>query len=216
MKARGIALLMGLVLLAAVSLLALMAANGMVLQQHMAANFGDKARALARATRATAAARDWLYSRSNSEREHGCVSGCYLPAGIHRPGQLPRNPEFESDHWWQSNAVAAGNDPGSGEPLVPESIEPSPPTWLMEELFFVRTEPSGTEPPGTGVGYYRIIARGQGSRPGSAVVSESIVARPWGSELEPLPYPNQGSPTAFCRQFDRAIDCGTQAWRQRR
>jgi len=215
-KNRGIALLMGLVLLAAVSLLALMAANGMVLQRHMAANFGDKARALAGATRATAAARDWLYSRATSEREHGCVSGCYLPAGIYHPGELPRNPEFESDHWWQSHAVAVGSHPESGAPLTPEGIESNPPRWLMEELLFAPPEPVGGEPAETGVAYYRILARGQGSRPGSVVVSESIVARPWGGDAEPLPYPNRGSPTAFCRQFDGALDCGTKAWRQRR
>lgn len=216
MKERGIALLMGLVLLAAVSLLALMAANGMVLQRHMAANFGDKTRALAGATRATEAAKHWLYSRGNSERERDCVSGCYLPAGIHSPGKLPRNPEFESEDWWQYHAMAAGRHPGSGEPLDPDGNESSPPTWLMEELSYTPTETTGSEPPDTGVGYYRILARGQGARPGSVVVSETIVARPWGGEFDPLSYPNQGSPVAFCRQFDPAIDCGTQAWRQRR
>lgn len=216
MKDRGIALLMGLVLLAAVSLLALMAANGMVLQRHMAANFSERASALAGATRATAAARDWLYSRGHSERETGCLSGCFLPAGIHPPGQLPRNPEFESDHWWQFHAVAAGTHPESGEPLAAEAIRPNPPRWLMEELHFAPPEQTGSEPANAGVAYYRIFARAQGNRPGSVVVTESIVARPWGGESVPQPYPREGSPAAFCRQFGPAFDCGTQAWRQRR
>jgi Tfp pilus assembly protein PilX len=216
LKNRGIALLMGLLLLAAVSLLALMAANGMVLQRRMAANFSDEARALAEATRATVAARDWLYSRGSSEREYGCVSGCYLPTAIYHPGDLPRNPEFESDHWWQSHAVAVGSHPESGAPLGSEGIESDPPRWLIEELLFAPPEPTSGEAADTGVAYYRILARGQGNRPGSVAVTESIIARPWGGDATPLPYPHQGSPVAFCRQFDRAVDCGTQAWRQRR
>jgi Tfp pilus assembly protein PilX len=45
-KEKGVALIAGLVLLAAISLLALMAASGMVLQKHMATNFQQDAQAL--------------------------------------------------------------------------------------------------------------------------------------------------------------------------
>lgn len=216
MKARGIALLMGLVLLAAVSLLALMAANSMVLQRRMSANYGERSQALARATRAVAAAKAWLYSRPDFERQIDCTADCQLPAAIHGPGQLPRNPEFESAAWWRSYAIAEGIHPATLEPLTAESPEPDPPTWIMQELGYLALAESEVGPAVGGIGYYRILARGTGGGPGSIAVIESIVARPWYGEFAPLPYPAEQSHTTFCQQFSPALACGTQAWRQRR
>jgi len=214
-KSRGIALLMGLVLLAAVSLLAVMAANGMLLQRRMSANFGDGSRALARATRGIEAARSWLNSRAEFEREAGCIDPCILPVAIYGPGQLPRNPEFESAGWWQTHGVATGHHPETGEPLTAGEPEATPPRWIIEEL---RYEPAPAAANATlaGVGYYRILARATGGSPGSLAVTESIIARPWGEDVEPAPFPADGPVTAFCRQFDPVVPCGTLAWRKRR
>jgi Tfp pilus assembly protein PilX len=215
MKCRGIALLMGLVLLAAISLLALMAANGMLLQRRMSANFGAGGRALAQATRGTEAARAWLNSRADFERESGCIERCILPFAIHDSGQLPRNPEFESSGWWQIHGVAAGLHPETGEPLTPGDTETGPPWWIIEEL---RYESAPATPEGVlaGIGYYRVLARGSGGSLGGLGVTESIIARPWGDGVEPGLFPSDGQAGAFCRQFDPAIPCGTLAWRQRR
>lgn len=215
MKARGIALLMGLVLLAAVSLLAVMAANGMLLQRRMSANFGANGSALAQATRAVEAARAWLDSRADFEREAGCINDCLLPAAIYGFGQLPRHPEFESAAWWQTHAFATGHHPESGEPLIAGIAETRPPRWLIEEL---RYEPATATTAATvgGVGYYRILARGSGGSPGSLAVTESIIARPWDGQFEPAPFPADVPVGVFCSQFDPAIPCGTLAWRQRR
>lgn len=216
MRDRGIALLMGLVLLAAISLVALLAANSAVLQQRMAANFGVSAKTLGHATRATAAARAWLYSRPDFERETGCLSDCLLPAAIHSAGRLPRNPEFESAAWWRSNAVAAGSHPETGEPLTADPAEVEPPRWLIEEVHYQGIANGSDEAAVAGVGYYRILAWSRGSSPGSLAVTESIVARPWDGEIEPLPYPPDLPPGTFCRQFDPVLACGVQAWRRRR
>jgi len=108
-KHRGIALLMGLVLLAAISLLALMATNSMLLQSRMSANFGERGKALARATRAIAAATSWLYSRPDFERERDCTSGCQLPVAIHAPGQLLQNPELRAQLGRNAMDYAAKN-----------------------------------------------------------------------------------------------------------
>jgi Tfp pilus assembly protein PilX len=215
-RVRGIALLMGLVLLAAISLVALLAANGAALQQRMAANFGVSTRTLGHATRATAAARDWLYSRPDFERENGCLSDCLLPAAIHNVGQLPRDPEFESAAWWRSNAVAAGSHPETGEPLATGSAEVDPPRWLIEEVHYRSLAGGSVEAAVAGVGYYRILAWSSGNTPGSLAVTESIVARPWDGEIEPLSYPSDLPSGTFCRQFDPTLACGVQAWRRRR
>lgn len=214
MNNRGIALLMGLVLLAALSLLALMATSGMLLQQRMSANYGERSVALAHATRAAAAALSWLYSRTDFEREADCVMDCQLPFAIHAPGRLPRNPEFESAAWWQSNAQAAGVHPLSGEPLA--APEPDPPRWVMEEIGYLPLDASAAGPSAAGIAYYRVLARGHGASPGSIAVTESIVARPWQGEFEPLPYPPDSPRAGFCLQFSGELPCGTQAWRQRR
>jgi len=207
---------MGLVLLAAVSLLALMATNGMVLQRHMSANYAERSRALANATRAAAAAASWLYSRPDFERESGCSTDCQLPTAVHAAGQLPRNPEFESTAWWASNANAAGSHPETGEALYPQAPEPSSPRWLIEELAYQPLSESGNEQEVAGIGYYRVLARGQGRSPGSVVVTESILARPWDGEFTVLPYPPGPERESFCRQFPPSLACGTQGWRQRR
>lgn len=216
MRIRGIALLMGLVLLAAISLMALMTANGMLLQRRMSANFGASNRALGRATRAATAARAWLNSRPDIERENDCLTGCLLPPAIRSPGELPPHPEFESAAWWRSNAIAAGSHPETGEPLDPEEMEINAPRWVIEELHYAPLPGAASGSSIAGVGYYRILARSSGDSPGSLAVTESIVARPWDGDYEPLPYPPDAPPARFCRQFDPAVPCGMQAWRQRR
>lgn len=215
-RMRGIALLLGLLLLAALSLLAVIAAKGMLLQRHMAANFEDRERARAAAGLATTAARSWLFSRADYEREAGCEVGCLLPAAIHRHGEIPADPEYESAAWWRERAVAAGSHPDSGLPLGATPPDADPAYWLIEEVHF---EPFGQPVDGPsvgGIGYYRILGRGQGRQTGSLTVTESIIARPWYGDYEPAEYPARSEPGSFCHQFDEAVACGTLAWRQRR
>lgn len=216
MRVRGIALLMGLVLLAAVSLLALTAANGMLLQRRMAGNFSAGSAALADAARAEAAAQAWLNSRADHEREAGCLDQCLLPVAIRRPGELPRHPEFESAAWWRVQGTAAGTHPATGEPLEAFSPSAEPPRWIIEELHYGPITSPPSEPRVAGIGYYRIFARSGGISPGSLAITESIVAHPWEGAFEPLPFPSDEPTEAFCRQFEPAVPCGTQAWRQRR
>jgi Tfp pilus assembly protein PilX len=213
---RGAALLLGLVLLAAVSLLALTAANGMVLQRRMAANFNDDRRALDNAAIAEASARAWLLSRADSEREHGCQAGCVLPVGVHGPGELPPDPEFEHAAWWRSRGVPGGSHPESGAPFGPGGDGADPPLWLIEEIRYVSAAPPVAGASFGAVGYYRILARGSGAHAGSVAVTETLVARPWEGDYVPASLPPLESSGQFCRQFDAAADCGTMAWRQRR
>jgi Tfp pilus assembly protein PilX len=215
-KVRGIALLMGLVLLAAVSLLALMAANGMLLQRRISGNFSADSAALADATRATVAAQAWLNSRADVEREAGCLDARLLPVAIRGPGELPRHPEFESVAWWRAQATAVGSHPATGEPLGTSAAGTEPPRWIIEELHYMPITAPVSEPLVDAIGYYRIFARGGSNGPGSLAVTESIVARPWEGEFEILPYPPDEPPGTFCRQFAAALPCGMQAWRQRR
>ena len=75
-RTRGVAMLAGLVMLASLSLLALVATSSMMLQMRMSSNFHDQQQSLQRANEATRWARAWLFSRPGSEREKDCVNEC--------------------------------------------------------------------------------------------------------------------------------------------
>lgn len=216
MKSRGIALLLGLLLLAAISLLATMAANGMLLQRRMAANHEDRALALENANRATAAARSWLDSRADVEREAGCLADCLLPPAVHAAGELPADLEFESAAWWRLNGILAGTHPETGDAAGSVVQPPEAALWLMEEIHFEPFDQPVAEPVVGGIGYYRIFGRGGGKQAGSVAVTEAIVARPWQGAYRAAEFPPQAIAPPFCRQFDAAVPCGTLAWRQRK
>jgi len=201
MTTRGMALVSGLLLLMAVSVIAVTAAGSMALQQRQAGNFEDRARAASGADLAASYAQAWLFARAGLEREPGCVSHCLLPAGIHHGGALPDQPEFESAAWWRQQGVA----PVTGQEAW----------WVMEEIHF-ETAPADAGAGIDGIGYYRILSRGDGRQPGSTAVSETIVARPWGETVEANPYPPADRLIAFCDRLKPGLPCGILSWRRRR
>lgn len=214
MRSRGIALVSGLVLLTAVSLLALTAAGGMTLQHHQAANFQDRVRAEAGADLAQAAALAWLYSRPAVEREPDCVEGCLLPSAIRVNGSVPAGVEFLGEGWWAGEATDASQHPLTGEPNGIHDGTATDSAWLLEEIRYEPLDPAVTA--AAGVGFYRLLCRAGGQQPGTVVVTEAIVARPWGDAVAALPYPPSQTLAAFCAPFDPAVPCGVLAWRSRR
>lgn len=216
MNGRGMALVTGLLLLAAVALLAVTAAGSMTLQQHQSANFSDRMKAGAAADLAGSWALAWLYSRTDTERQADCISPCLLPAGIHNSGDLPYRPEFESLAWWQANGTPAGEHPVSGEYIGYVSSEPANAFWVIEEVHFEPPDPSVDPARADGVAYYRIFSRGSGRLPGSTVVTEAVVARPWGRNIEGADFPPAKPISDFCDRVGAGIPCGTLSWRRRR
>lgn len=221
MNTRGMALVTGLLLLAAISLLALVGTSGMILQKHMASNFRHNSAALQNADLAQSEGQTWLFSRANHEREPGCITDCLLPAAIHNAGELPLHVEFESVAWWQLNSIEAGVDPVTGlASMAYQFGGPDASRWIIEELHFQPLELGPPLEATLGVGYYRIFGRGSGGNANSVAVTEAIVARPWGENITPVEFPQTEDSVDFCRQFDGVseplIDCGPKAWRQRR
>jgi Tfp pilus assembly protein PilX len=206
------ALLAGLVLIVAVSLLAVTAAGGMTLQQHQAANFSDRQLAFSRADRARSWAVAWLFSRPDEQREAACSSNCFLPQAIHAGNQLPAQPEIMLLSWWQANGVAVGVDPTLASPENQFASFDESALWLIEEIHYVARPDAA---PGIeGVAYYRVFARGGADD--AVVVSESIIARPWGEAVNELAFPPAGSLSEFCAAITDEVPCGQLAWRQRR
>lgn len=216
MNSRGIALLTGLVLLAAISLLAISAASGTVLQRSMAINYEESAQALQNASVAASHALAWLNSRADIERESDCLSNCLLPTGIVGPGSLPAQPEFESAEWWRDNAIAAGYNPATANSIGTPDQGVEPARWVIEEIHYQLAGNSNTQALVEGQGYYRILGRGTGRNTRSVAVIESIAARPWQGEILPGTYPPIGPGRVFCEQFEDSVDCGRLSWRQLR
>lgn len=211
MTQKGVALVTGLLILAAVSLIAITAAGSMTLQRKQAANYQDKSVAMANAELAGSWAKAWLYSRLDIDRQPSCTQNCLLPVAVHLPGELPEGLENHSLQWWRDMAVDAGRNPASGEQHL-EARTGS--FWAMEEIHFLEHEETDELSNPSGVGFYRVYSYGAGKHPRSTVVTESIVARPWQGAYSPLDFP-PGQPLAtFCRQFPPELACGTVAWRQ--
>jgi len=206
------ALLTGLVLMVAVSLLAVTAAGNMTLQQHQAANFSDRQLAFARADRARSWALAWLFSRPNEDREAACDTDCFLPPAIHQDVQVPDRPELMLHSWWLGNGVAAGAHPVDAGGGIQFTTRDEAALWLVEEIHYAARP--DTAPGIEGVAYYRVFARGAADD--SVVVSESIVARPWGEAVTELAFPPTGPLSGFCAAIAEAVPCGQLAWRQRR
>lgn len=218
---RGIALLAGLVMLAALSLLALVAANSAVSQQRIAANYGDAQAARENAELALSAGFALLRETPGERRIAGCASDCFVPPSrsfIRNRDDLPALPEFESAAWWQAEGLLPGIDAITGEPSAGGfSDAAEAPRFTIEEVAWRAAAEimAPPEAPGIdGIGYYRILGRGTGRGHGAVAVHEAIVARPW-----------PGTPAAentpadwfeFCAPFRPWIDCGRMAWRARR
>ena len=216
MNCRGMALVTGLLLMAAVALLAVTAAGSMTLQQQQAASFTDRQRARNHAGLAESWAIAWLYSRDSRERQADCLADCVLPSGVYRDSEITDEPEFESTAWWRATATSAGSDPHSGERVGYAAANPADAAWIIEEIHARNTPEDGHEQEVGVTGYYRIISRGEGIHPGSVAISETIVARPWNEGMAAGKFPPESPLNAFCRQFSKNVDCGVQSWRQRR
>jgi Tfp pilus assembly protein PilX len=220
-RQRGITLLTGLVLLAATSLLALLATSSMLLQIRMSSNLEDSLIAQQNSRFAVSMGEGFLFSLRNDARLPDCLSGCFtspMDSLIHSGQEIPPFPEHESIAWWQQQAVDAFVDPLTGLPVDQSWTAGVPvPLFLIQEMYFAspaESVPAGESPGINGIGYYRVLGRGSGHGPSAWAVSESIIARPWKSDADSESSTN--TPSEFCEEFRPWLDCGRMAWRQRR
>lgn len=210
---RGATLPIALMLLAAVSGLALVAATDGVLQARMVTNAGRGAGPESAARSALDWAEAWLMSRAASHRPEPCASACPTGTVIHSAGYYPDDLERLPDEWWQATAAKDGWDPETG---TQSSVRPGADLpsghWLVEELHFQ----AATEAGGPATGFYRVVARGSSIDGRQAAVFESRLARPWGVTAWSDPWPPVPGQARFCR--DAAIDtpCGRLGWRRLR
>lgn len=218
---QGMALLAGLVIMAAISLLALVATASMIQQIRMAANFSDRQQARLSATAAVLQGESFIFGLDHDQRLPGCTDQCFqapLNHVIHYPAELTAFPEYQDSSWWSMWSTEIGTDPLGGSSTAESwNFGTQAPRYLIEEIHFENAsnlpELSGAEPL-NGIAYYRVLGRGQGRGPAAVAVSEAIVARPWldGPTTDSVTPVNAG----FCAAFLPLYDCGRMAWRERR
>jgi hypothetical protein len=200
-------------LIAAVSMLAVLAASGALLQRNMAANFKGGSLALENAAIAASFAHAWLNSQPDSAREADCIEQCVLPVGVHGNGELPVNPEFEGAGWWRENGHPAGYNPATASTPGDADLATRSAYWLIEEVWFHEALEQQSM---ADTGYYRILSRGEGKKPNHVAVVEIIAARPWQTNSLPTAFPPIGPGHDYCRQFSQQQPCGVLSWRRRR
>ena len=217
----GLALLMGLVIMAALALLALVATASMALQVRMASNFNDIQQARLGGVEAVRRGSQFLLGLRHDARLSDCTSDCFespLAGLIHLAGYWPALPEHQSAAWWQAQAIEIGIDPLTGEAGGNGWVFGNEtPRYLIEEIHFAPADeslPVPGAPALEGVGYYRILGRATGQGPSAVAVSAAIVARPWLDLSAADPASFQAAD--FCADYRQWYDCGPVSWQQRR
>jgi Tfp pilus assembly protein PilX len=153
-------LLLGLILLSALTLLGVASGSNSVLQGQMAQNLENHIHSRQAAAFAIRWGEAWLLSRPGSERPPGCETGCDSDDVIRSTGSIPYPLEQSTQSWWDSAAHEAGTDPQTGVSLSP-GVGPdvTPPRWFIEEIHHqaVTVDDSVLD-----IGFYRIVAHGSG------------------------------------------------------
>ncbi len=207
-RQRGTSLVLGLVLLALLTLLVTTAASDSLWQGRITTNQLGEERALRAARSAVAWAEQWLMSLPGDQRPAACTSPCGAGGAIHAAGALPASLEGQDEAWWQNHAQGDGFDPATGTQREDRRRPGTPPArWLVEEVHVEAG--AGTD---TTV-YYRIVARAARAPRGRPVFLELLVARPWGDLAWADALPRDD--VSFCVDMELSAPCGRMAWRRR-
>lgn len=209
-RQRGAALLLCLLLLIALSLLAVSSASDSRVQVRMAANLAADEQAFRAAQSALAWGEQWLFSLDGETRVPPCGGDCDATTPVRSADSYPPWPEHQPEAWWLDEGRADGFDPVTGARLADRGPGDGPAgRWIVEEIHF---EPAGGGRPDTS--YYRLIARAAPIGSGSPVVLESIIARPWGDHAWRNAFPAATEPL-FCIALTVPAHCGRMAWQRR-
>jgi len=203
--ARGAALILCLLILVALSLLALSAASEHVTQLRMSQNLESRLERRASADHALAQAEMWLLNQPGLARPPPCNTDCTSSDVIRLQGTYGLAPERQDLAWWQQNGnwSDTGAQEGAGEL--------SGPWWIIEEAHVGAISDASSTAKETA--HYQILARSAAHAGGQYSVTESIFARPWGHDSLSNNYPVDASSQFFCASIGPATPCGRQAWR---
>ena len=206
----GMALLICLIFLTALTLLGLSASADAILQEKLASNLREAERARQAAMSALLWAEKWLL-----ELDSPALLTCTEPCEgfhVHTAGDLPPGQEFQSMSWWLNHGIEAGIDPiGGARVKTISSTSIDPPVWLIEATHSIPPAEDGTTDLQV---WYRIAARGTGRATTPVSVIESTVIRSWPASGNPGP--GDTTLTYSCPGSGAAEKCGRVSWRELR
>lgn len=206
----GMALLVCLIFLTALTLLGLSAYGDTVLQNQLVANLQKSEHARQSALSALTWAEDWLLRLEGPVPDY-----CQKPCDglyVHLPGELPVNPESESLSWWQAHGYETGMDPLTGGQLTGVGpYENNRSVWLIEVLHSIPPAIDGSD---NLLVWYRILARGSNRSQTVVSVVESIIVRSW--PLVENTVSAELDPTNTCSDEQSDTECGRVSWRELR
>lgn len=206
----GLALLLCLIFLMALTLIGLSATSDTILQNRLASNLQEAERAKQSALLTLSWAEEWLLSLDGNPPKN-----CTVPCdglNLHMAGDLLANPESESISWWLEQGHEAGVDPTTGNRIATitrDSFEK--PIWIIQ---VVKTTPAMAEGNPHLQVWYRILARGSGRTGSTVSVMESTIVRSW-PKIDNM---ESGDPAASlsCSRLGLPAKCGRYAWRELR
>lgn len=203
----GMALLICLIFLTALTLLGLSASADAILQKKLAANLQETERSRQAALSTLSWVEHWLL-----EFDGLAPSSCTEPCEgfhLHGPGNLPPRPEFENLSWWLDHGHEAGIDPLNGNRITAVSAGSIyPPAWIIETIHSIPASEDGSTQLQV---WYRILARGSGRTNAAVSVMESTLVRSWPSTA------STDTPGAnTCPGSGESAKCGRVSWRELR
>jgi Tfp pilus assembly protein PilX len=206
----GMALLLCLIFLMALTLIGLSASSDTILQNKLAGNLQETERAKQSSLLALSWAEHWLLALDGDPPEI-CAAPCdglYL----HAAGDLSPHPESESFSWWMDQGHEAGINPLTGDRIATISSDSiHTPVWVIEVIQTI--PPTIDANPDLQV-WYRILARGSGRMDSAVSVVESIVVRSWPAVTDTEPPETETPPSCF--RLELPVKCGRYAWRELR
>jgi Tfp pilus assembly protein PilX len=207
----GAALLLGLLLLTALTLLGVAAGSDAVLQSQMAQNLENQNHSRQASEFALRWGEAWLLGLESTGRPTPCTEDCRGGDVIRGLDSFPYPVEHTAASWWDAAAFEAGVDPQNGVRLSAGSgLYSTLPLWVIEE---VHHQAIADADPELDIGYYRILAYGRGPFLRHLTISEAIVARPWGAGVTAAVFPPDVTLSQFCSGFEPQIPCGRLSWR---
>ncbi|MDZ4731560.1 MAG: PilX N-terminal domain-containing pilus assembly protein [Xanthomonadales bacterium] len=173
---QGAVLLVGLMVLVVLALLGVAYSQVSVIQGRLAGNFKDLSIAFQSSESSSRWGMSWLQSLGGEvlSRPFTCNADCDETTPVREVGYYSAHPSPKNSYW--SDAGVYGIRPSDGEDMLYSvAMVQEQPKYVMEQQFFMRDDLAGD--PQKGVAFYRVTAKGMGTRTNSDAIVSAVIAK---------------------------------------
>jgi type IV pilus assembly protein PilX len=177
-RQQGAVLLVGLMVLVVLALLGVAYSQVSVIQERLAGNFKDLSIAFQASESSNRWGMSWLQSLGGEvlSRPFPCNEGCDDTTPVREVGYYPSHPSPKNSYWADSDTGVYGIRPVDGEDMEFDvAMVHEQPRYVMEQQFFLRDDLAGE--PQKGVVFYRVTAKGIGTRANSDAIVSAVIAK---------------------------------------